>query len=66
MHTVFEVKRLKPFLHTQNWTLLKHSCKALSTLFNDLSHTQSKIIHKQGAIRILQDSVNNVANFDAE
>ena len=31
-----------------------------------LRHTQSKIVDKQGAIRILQDSFNNVVNFNAE
>ena len=57
MQTVLEVENLK---------LFSDSCIALATLLNVLPRTQSKVVHEQEAIRTLQDSLNYVANLDAE
>ena len=39
MHSISESENLKPFSDTQSWMMLTYSCKSLSTLFNDLLHT---------------------------
>ena len=66
MQTVLEVENLKLFSDTHSWTQLAHSCIALATLLNVLPRTQSKVVHEQEAVRTLQDSLNYVANLDAE
>jgi len=53
IQTVLEVENLKPFSVTHFWTLFTHSCIALSTLFNVFPLTQSKVVHKQGAVSTL-------------
>ena len=68
MQTVFEVENLKLFSDTHSLTLLTHSCIVLNfhSVQRLAAHAQSKVVHKQGAIRAIQDSFNDVVNLDAE
>ena len=45
--------------------LLTHSCIALSTLFNVFPFTL-RVVHKQGAVRTLQNSFIDVVDLDAK
>jgi len=52
MLTVLEVENLKPFSDTHSWTVLTHSCIALSTLFNvvPLTHKAKSCTNKEQSV----------------